>query len=320
MQRRVQSRVSQEQAGQTVLTFLATRFSYHTADEWFERIRAGRIQVNGTSAAADYRLGRGDVLDYVVHDIAEPTVNPVFSLIHDDADIMVIDKPPNLPCHPGGRYFNHTLWAEVKRRYGLNAPAFVNRLDRETSGLVVVARHERAARYCAGQFARRGVVKRYVVVVEGSFPETLDARGTMIRDAVSGIHKRWRFQPFDRQPSELDTAPSNGLQAVTLFRRLECHRGLSAVEATPHTGRHHQIRATLCSLGFAVVGDKLYGPDPLMFARFCTDALTEEDWSRLRLKRQALHAASLELRHPADGRVCRFEAPIPADMRALMVD
>jgi len=94
--------------------------------------------------------------------------------------------------------------------------------------------------------------------------------------------------------------------------------GVSEVEAVLHTGRLHQIRATLHSLGFPVVGDKLYGPDPMMFVRFCTDALTVEDRRRLRMDRQALHALELEFRHPATGQLMQFEAPLPPDMAAVL--
>jgi RluA family pseudouridine synthase len=314
MQRRIQSRIPPEQAGTPVLRFLVKRFSYHTQEEWLARVTSGRILVNDQATTPDRVLAAGDVVGYTADDIPEPRVNVDFTVVHDDADILVIDKPPNLPCHPGGRYFNHTLWAELKRRFKVEAPAFVNRLDRETSGLVVVAKHDRAARHCCNQFARRRVIKRYTALVEGSFPEALEARGNMEPDPGSGMHKRWVFRPASG-PGEAD--PS-GTWAATTFRSVSRHGGLSLIEALPDTGRHHQIRATLRALGFPVVGDKLYGPDPLMFVRFCTDALTEHDWQRLRMKRQALHAGRLEFRHPDGGRLLQFHAPIPEDMRHWM--
>jgi 23S rRNA-/tRNA-specific pseudouridylate synthase len=93
---------------------------------------------------------------------------------------------------------------------------------------------------------------------------------------------------------------------------------VSEVEAILHTGRLHQIRATLSSLGYPVVGDKLYGPDPMIFVRFCTEALTDEDRRRLRMPRQALHATELEFQHPSTGERMRFEAPLPSDMAAVL--
>lgn len=319
MQRRIQSIVRPVEAGQTVIEFLAGRFTYHARDAWLARVANGQVSVNGHPAEPERVLVTGDVVGYRAHDVPEPNVNLDFRVVHDDADLLIIDKPPNLPCHPGGRYFDHTLWAEVRRRSGIEAPAFVNRLDRETSGLVVVARNPRAARICARQFAQHRVIKRYVTVVEGHFPASLSAAGLMVPDPIAGVHKRWRFHPLS---PEAAPRPEDATldRAVTDFRGLACREGLSAVEAIPRTGRHHQIRATLLALGFPVVGDKVYGPDPLMFVRFCSDALTDDDWRRLRLKRQALHASHLEFRHPDGGALLQCHAPVPEDMCRLIPD
>ncbi len=318
MQRRIQSRIKPEWADQSVLDFLAGRFTYHQAGEWAEIIKANHVLLNGSATTAASFLKAGDLLDYTAFDTPEPFVNLDVQIIHDDDDIMVVNKPPNLPCHPGGRYFNHTLWAVLKTTFDLAAPALVNRIDRETSGLVIVAKHERAARICHTQFAHRKVTKHYIALVEGLFPETLEAVGQMSPDLVSGVHKRRQFTlTHDANPTETGTN-AGPLRAETTFRGLAHHQGLSLVEAVPRTGRLHQIRATLHALGFPVVGDKLYGPDPAMFLRFCTDTLSAEDRLRLRMNRQALHAVSLELRHPHDGRAVRYEAPPPDDMLSLM--
>ena len=139
-----------------------------------------------------------------------------------------------------------------------------------------------------------------------------------MQDPVFGRHKRRLFLPECGGDTDTKGKAGGAERAETFFRRMGDHEGISMVEAVPRTGRLHQIRATLHSIGFPVVGDKLYGPDPALFERFCTDMLSEADRHRLRMKRQALHAAHLEFRHPQGGRHLHFEAPLPADMLAIM--
>lgn len=318
MKRRIRHKMAPEQAGVGLLDFLTTRFTYHTREQWRARISEQRVMVNDVAAPAERILEEGDEVEFIAHDIPEPPVSFDVQIVFQDYDIMVVNKPANLPCHPAGRYFNHTLWAYLKTRHCLESPILINRLDRETSGLVLIAKHARAEAICRNQFARRRVVKRYIVLVEGGFPETLEARGWMLPDPESGVHKRRRFESRALNPEPRFPDPVDGEWAETDFRKLREANGVSELEATLHTGRLHQIRATLSSLGYPVVGDKLYGHDPLMFVRFCTDALTEEDRRRLRIGRQALHAMELEFQHPATGGTMHFEAPLPADMASVL--
>jgi 23S rRNA pseudouridine955/2504/2580 synthase/23S rRNA pseudouridine1911/1915/1917 synthase len=259
-------------------------------------------------------LTAGEKLAYDVSGIPEPPVDPSFEVIHADPELLVINKSGNLPCHPAGRYFNHTLWAQLKSAGVCETPYFVNRLDRETSGLVVVARTAEAARACRTQFATRQVEKRYLALVEGIFPvEPWQANGWLLPDEGDGVRKKRRFvlatDGFD--------APANGEWSETGLKLIRQLDEIALVEVTPVTGRLHQIRATLWSIGFPLVGDKLYGLDVSWFDRFRKNDLSAHDWQRLRMKRQALHAAGLRFCHPHDGRELKFEVPLPADMRAL---
>jgi len=303
-----------------LLDFLTSRFTYHTREQWRERISEQRILVNTVVVSADRILTGGDEVEFIVHDIAEPPVSFDVRIVFEDYDVMVINKPANLPCHPAGRYFNHTLWAYLKTRHCLESPILVNRLDRETSGLVLVAKHTKAEACCRAQFVQRRVIKRYIVLVEGPFPETLQASGWLMPDPESGVHKRRRFVLVTPEPGTRNTQPEvpDSEWAETDFRLLGTVNGVSEVEATLHTGRLHQIRATLSSLGYPVVGDKLYGPDPMIFVRFCKDSLTDEDRRRLRMARQALHAMELDFQHPSTGAMMHFEAPLPEDMAAVV--
>ena len=315
MTREIRFTVKDNDAGKTLTAFLADRFTYHSEQDWRRLVGEGRMRVNGTTAEPDRALAAGDTLDYDVSGMPEPPVDADFRVVSDDPALLVVDKPGNLPCHPGGRYFNHTLWAFLKARHGMTAPVFVNRIDRETSGIVLVAKTPEAAVDLQRQFAERAVAKCYTVFVEGAFPERLEAAGWLAPDPRSAVRKKRRFIPADKG----SPAPAEKAEwAETAFERERLCDGFSVVTAVPRTGRLHQIRATLLSLGYPVVGDKLYGVDETMFLRFCEGALTREDRMRLRLLRQALHAGALRFRHPLLDEWTEATAPLPPDMASLL--
>ena len=317
MQRKTSVRIQPQQAGQQLLDFISQRFTYRSRDEWQAELTAERFQLNDTEARGDSILAQGDRLVYLMPTLIEPPVDANYTVLHEDADLLVIDKPAPLPCHPGGRFFAHTLWALLKENHGLANPRLINRLDRETSGIVLVAKNKDAARLCQEQFVQRMVEKVYLVVVEGDFPDTpapIETTGWLGPAPDSAIRKKMRFYP------QQNDAPPGAVESSTAFRRLSStsDHGLSLLEARPHTGRCHQIRATLLHLGFPVVGDKLYGVDEQLFLRFQEDRLSEADHTLLRIPRQALHAARLRFSHPVNGQELKFSAPLPVAISALM--
>lgn len=317
MQRKTSVRIQPQQAGQPLLDFVSQRFTYRSREEWQAELAAHRFLLNGAETLGDAILAPGDLLVYLMPALVEPPVDPNYTVLHEDDDLLVIDKPAPLPCHPGGRFFAHTLWALLKEHHNLADPRFINRLDRETSGLVLVAKNKAAARLCQEQFAQHRVEKIYQVVVEGVFPDTprtVEATGWMGVDPESAIRKKMRFYP-----KQCDVPPG-AVASSTQFRRIwsAIDTNLSLLEARPQTGRCHQIRATLLHLGFPVVGDKLYGVDEQLFLRFQEDRLSEADHALLRLPRQALHASSLRLSHPATGKELKFSAPLPLALQGLL--
>ena len=314
MKRRVQIRIPHDLAGKTVLDALSCRFTYHSREQWNGRVDQNRVHVNGSPAMAGTVLATGDLVEYHADDLPEPPVRTEIEVLYDDAEILVVNKPANLPSHPAGRYFNHTLWAILKTRFDIENPTLVNRLDRETSGIILIAKTPDAAKKCRAQFAGRQVRKHYLVLVEGAFPDTLDAGGFLVPDTACLVYKKRKFSISAGD----ETPPPDGERAETIFRRLRHANGISEVEAIPHTGRMHQIRATLHSLGFPVVGDKLYGPDPNIFLRFCTDSLTGSDRALLRIDRQALHASGLVFTHPRTGNQLDIVSPIPPELDQLL--
>jgi 23S rRNA pseudouridine955/2504/2580 synthase/23S rRNA pseudouridine1911/1915/1917 synthase len=311
MKRKNQFRIPPGSPPEPLLDFLSRRFTYLSREMWGATIGRHCVKVNEQLQVESYVLAPGDLVETELGGRLEPPVEDRFDCVFEDEDILVVDKPGNLPCHPGGAYFNHTLWAVLKAKRHLERPVLVNRLDRETSGLVVVAKTAPMARICHAEFADRHVDKVYLALVEGLFPDERRATGAMREDEGGPVRKRRLFV------EGVPPAEAGGEWADTRFRRLASGGGISLVEAIPSTGRLHQIRATLHACGFPVVGDKLYGLDPELFLRFCQGGLTEADRARLRMDRQALHASRLRLRHPRTRAWLELEAPRPGDMRAL---
>lgn len=279
-------------AGKNLLDYLIDRFTYQTSEEWAAHIAEGRIVLDGRACTGGETLSAGMRIDFTPLPHDEPPIDARWSVAFEDNAYLFIDKPAFLPCHPGGIYLKNTLWSLLSERY--DAVFFVNRLDRETSGIVVVARTAAAASYANRLMANRSIVKEYDVLVEGRFPESLKAEGYVMRDDASQIRKKMKFYPQGTDddgamPIATPDAADYCETSFTLVRRNG--DGTSLVRAHPVTGRTHQIRATLCSLGFPVVGDKLYGIDETIFLRFIDNAMTDEDRRLLRLDRQALHCA-----------------------------
>jgi len=307
--------VRHEQAGRTIVVFLSAKFPYHDFEEWGRLVISGSVLVNDKQAAPDTVLNENDVVRYCAVDAHEPRVDTAITVLHEDQDIILIDKSGDLPVHPAGKYFKNTLWGILKDSLNISEPSIINRLDRETSGVTLVAKNPRAAGICRRQFNCRSVTKKYTVIAEGVFERPVHARGYIARCAGSSIRKKQRFEPAS------SSFPEPGREAEwadTKFTPLASNGGISVVEAIPHTGRLHQVRATLLSLGYPVVGDKMYGLDEGVFLRFIEDRVTAQDAAKMRIKRQALHASELIFRHPSDGRAMAVAAPLPPDMRGLI--
>lgn len=300
------------EAGKPLIDFLSSRFRYHDRNQWLEHIDQNRLMINGFPAAADSVLQAGDFLEYCFQSIPEPTVDPDFSIIFEDRHILVINKPPCLPCHPAGRYFYHTLWSLLRKAGICSHMELINRIDRETSGLVLIAKTSEAAHVCRHQFEKRRVFKRYLALVHGRFTEKrIMARGWIAPDSASRIRKKQRFYPLARTPA------LNAKACTTLICKKNSGDRVSLVQAVARTGRNHQIRATLLALGYPVVGDKLYGLDEEIFIRFIENRLDHADMAKLMISHQALHAAELQLLHPESQLPVRFLAPMPAEMKKL---
>ena len=300
--------ITRDGDGVAVIDYLCRRFTYHARQKWLDELVAERLFLNGLPIGDDEVLHEGDCLEYRPEPRPEPQVDTAVSVVEQSDKWAVLSKSGNLPCHPAGCFFNNTLWALIKTgRIPGVAPHdeihFVTRLDRETSGIVLVAWDAQTARMATKALASSDAVKEYRVLVEGNFPDSLEADGWLWTAQDATVSKKRRFSSELPPPTAL-----NVVSAATSFSCISRFDGMSELSAVLHTGRTHQIRATLCGLGYPVVGDKLYGVDETCFLRFIKGEMTHDDMIHLRMPRQALHAYRLSFK--LDGREISVTAPV----------
>jgi 23S rRNA pseudouridine1911/1915/1917 synthase len=286
--------------------FLAAVVPGRSRSELQRLVKDGRVASGSRHLRPSTRVRAGDV---VVVELPAPrpaTLEPEplpLAILYEDADLVVIDKPPGLVVHPAAGHASgtlvHALLYHVRDLSGVGGerrPGIVHRLDRGTSGVMVVAKHDRAHEALARQFRDRAVEKEYVALVWG-----------LVRAG------RCIDLPIGRDPHhrhKMSARVRRGRAAVTRILEAEWLRGVSLVRLAPATGRTHQIRVHLSAIGHPVVGDATYGgvrrrvPAHLR----CVGALT----------RPFLHAARLVFTHPRDGRRVSFEAPLAADLAAVL--
>jgi 23S rRNA pseudouridine1911/1915/1917 synthase len=282
----------------------------------------GALAIDGrTIRDPGHRVNAGDTIELAIppDEPAEPLAEDIpLAVVHEDADLIVIDKPKGLVVHPAAGNQTGTLvnaliahcGASLSGIGGVKRPGIVHRLDKDTTGLLVVAKNDRAHRKLSAQFAdhgRTGPLERAYLAFVWGVPDR--PKGTI--DA-----------PIDRHPKARDkmAVREGGREAITHWERLETYRGIdgkpvaSMVSCRLETGRTHQIRVHLAHIGHPLLGDDVYGPG------FKTKSVLLPPGARAALAdlgRQALHAYLLGFEHPASGETESFQSPLPADLAAL---
>lgn len=249
----------------------------------------------------------------------EPVCPRSFGVLYEDDAVVVVDKPAGLPVHASARYHFNTLTRLLGERWPGGGLQIAHRLDRETSGCLVVARGRAAASRLKGAFERRLVAKVYLAVVHG-VPEW-DERQIDLPLALAPPRQLDHDAPAFRIRMEVATGRADALSASTHIRVVERRHGCALVACKPTTGRQHQIRAHLAAVGHAIVGDKLYAHGDEAFVRWCdhaTDVSEADVTAEFGLTRQALHAASITFPHPRDGVLLTVASPLPAELRAYL--
>lgn len=293
----IELNVPNDQAGERLDRYLARALPQFSRVRIQALIEAGDALLNGAKARRRETVRAGDVVRLVepavLEEIEDKAEEIPLAILFEDEHLLVLNKPDGLVVHPGAGNQTHTLVNALLHHCpnlsgigGKQRPGIVHRLDKDTSGCLVVAKNDAAHQELARQFAEREVKKIYLALVAGSLKRP---RGTI--DAPIGRH------PVQRKKMAIDQR--KGRPAITEYRVLHAGAGVSLVECALHSGRTHQIRVHLRHLGHPIIGDSLYG-------------------KKAGAGRQMLHAWKLGFTHPRSGERQFFEAPIPEDFQAAL--
>ncbi|OUM87738.1 MAG: pseudouridine synthase [Bacillus thermozeamaize] len=290
--------IDAEDMGERVDKFLSRQLSDVSRSQIQQWIKAGHVTVNGVSVKASYRLTAEDEVELVVPPLIRLQIAPEpipLDIVYEDGDLLVVNKPRGMVVHPAPGHFSGTLvnallhhCRDLSGINGVLRPGIVHRIDKDTSGLLVVAKHDQAHESLARQLAEHTVQREYVALVHGNM--SVD-RGTV--DAPIGR------DPANRQ--RMAVVAKGGKPAITHFVVERRFGAYTLLRLRLETGRTHQIRVHMKYIGHPLVGDPKYGPR-----------------RTLAINGQALHAAVLGFIHPRTEEQLVFEAPLPADMQALL--
>jgi 23S rRNA pseudouridine1911/1915/1917 synthase len=304
--------VSPEAAGERLDAFIAGTLPDLSRSRAVQLITDGQVRLNGQTARKSARVAAGDTIEV---DVPAPTSSEVepeaipLDIVFEDADLVVLAKPAGLVVHPAPGHRSGTLVNALLHHIqdlsgigGVKRPGIVHRLDKDTSGLMIVAKHDRAHRRLASALKRREIRRVYLTACWGHL-----SADRLSVEAPVGRSSRDRKRMAVRE---------GGRPAVTHFERIARWPAADLVRAQLETGRTHQIRVHLAHIGHPVVGDRVYGASG---ARGISGP--DRRWAtelERRVPRQFLHAERLELVHPRTGEPMTFEAPPPPDLAAVL--
>lgn len=282
---------------------LADRLPAYSRAQIQRLIQDGRVRIGGTPVKASYRLGGSERVVVEIPPVEETELvaeEIPLDILYEDEDMLVVDKPAGMVVHPAAGHPSGTLvnailahCPELLGIGGEKRPGIVHRLDKNTSGLILVAKNDQALRFLQNQFKKRTVEKVYLALCEGHF----HGREALI-DGPIGRDPKNRKRMAVIPPNSV----AYGRSAQTNVRLLDYYGSYSYLECRPLTGRTHQIRVHLAFAGYPLVGDQLYGrrSRPLLESR------------------HFLHAAELTFKRPSDGRVMTFRAELPEELQELL--
>ena len=279
--------------------FLSTQQTEISRSRLKKLIVEGQVTVNGLERPARYKVREGDQISVQVPALIALSTAPEaipLNIVFEDEYLIALDKPAGMVVHPAPGHSAGTLvnallhhCKDLSGIGGVERPGIVHRLDKDTSGLMMVAKTELTHRNLSLQFKNREIQKEYLAIVKGNVKKDKGSIYTSI-----GRHKVHR--------KKMDTKASNGREASTEYQVVYRCKDWSYLKLWPKTGRTHQIRVHLASIHHSVIGDQLYGGKS----------------PNLKMFRQALHAHRLELKHPVLGSDLSFNAPLPPDMETFL--
>ncbi|HEY1786168.1 MAG TPA: RluA family pseudouridine synthase [Pirellulales bacterium] len=306
--------VPENHAGSRLDWFLAQQLPQYSRVHLRRAINAVGVKVEGHRAKASHRLRVGEHVSMVLPDL--PRVGPVpenipLEILFEDAEIAAVNKPPGMVVHPAKGHWEGTLTSALAFHFehlssagGPTRPGIVHRLDRDTSGVLVVAKTDATHMRLSEQFEQRTTEKEYFAIVVG-----VPDRDRDLIDLPIGPH------PSHREKMAIRRGRPDSRESQTFYEVIERFDGFAALKVLPKTGRTHQIRLHLSHIGFPVLCDRLYGGR----ARITRGELSRDPSdATVVLERQALHARRLKIISPTTGQPLEFVAPLPADLEGTL--
>ncbi|MFW6108004.1 MAG: RluA family pseudouridine synthase [bacterium] len=308
-------RARKSMPGRRLDAYLAARFHDYSRSFLTTLIRQGKITVNGRPVKPHYELKRGDRVRAELPVFARPDLQPEdipLDIIHEDQHILVVNKPPDMIVHPA-RYYHRGTLVNALLHYCKSLPpsddgvrpGIVHRLDRDTSGVIIVAKDDAARSWLGRQFEQRRVEKEYLCVVQGE-PE-LDADRI---ELPVGRHPR--------RQEKMAVSRARGKPAVSVYEVIERFHGFALVRVRPRTGRTHQVRVHMAALGHPLVGDPMYGGRERLGVPDLAGSGPARAEEEPLIDRQALHAHKIRFEHPHTKKPVEYVAPLPDDMSRLL--
>ena len=309
--------VDESEAGQRLDTLLALRFHDYSRVHLRRVITLGGVKIEGKGGKPAYRVRSGQRISIVLPAVPRQAPRPEnipLEVLFQDEDLVVVNKPPGMVVHPARGHWSGTLAGALQFHFGPSLsstggplrPGIVHRLDRDTSGVILVARTDQSHTKLAGQFQSRTIEKEYFALVAGRPDRDRD-----IIDHSIGVH------PVQREKMAISCDGSTGRTAQTFYEVTERFEGFAAVRVLPKTGRTHQIRVHLAHVGCPVLCDRQYGGRSQITRG---EIRRDPDDSLVLLTRQALHARRLRFVHPRTGQAMEIEAPLPDDMAGVLAE
>ena len=292
--------VTEETAGDRIDKFLAEQYENLSRSFLQKLLKSGEVMVDGRPVKASYKVAEGDLISFEVPEAVEPEIVPEdipLDILYEDHDVILVNKPKGMVVHPAAGHYTGTLvnalmfhcGDELSGINGEKRPGIVHRIDKDTSGVLMVAKNDMAHQSLAAQLAEHSITRKYNAVVYNGFTED---EGTV-------------DEPIGRNPQDrkkMAVTQKHSRHAVTHYRVIERMEKFTLIEAQLETGRTHQIRVHMTYIGHPLLGDMVYGPKK----------------QPIHLEGQALHARVLGFIHPRTGEYLEFEAPLPPYFEALL--
>ena len=289
-----------EKGGERIDKYLSEQLEDMTRSHIQKLIKENMVRVNGMAVKSNFKLSASDQIEVEIPELKEPDILPEnipLDILYEDQDILVVNKPKGMVVHPAPGHYTGTLVNAIMYHCkdnlsginGVMRPGIVQRIDMDTTGSLLICKNDRAHQALAEQLKEHSITRKYHAIVHGRLKED---EGTI--DKPIGRH------PIDRK--KMSVHCTNGREAITHYRVLKRFQQFTYIECQLETGRTHQIRVHMSSIGHPILGDQVYGPAKCPY----------------KLQGQTLHAKVLGITHPTTGEYMEFDAPLPDYFQGLL--